>query len=62
MGFVRREFVVATMVGPVHCVINDHVIVAVMNMVSAKMVLVYVRRDGMGDTALYVSYVDFFVE
>lgn len=55
MVYVRKEFAAVMMVGQVHCVINDLVILVAMNMGSAKMVHVFALKAGMGNTVLYVS-------
>lgn len=53
MVYVRKVYVDVTMVGPAPCVIKDHVILGVMTTDNARMVLVYVRKDGTADIVLY---------
>lgn len=55
MVYVNRENAVAMPVGPEISVISCHAIQDVLNMASAKMEHVSVRRDGMDAIARYVS-------
>jgi len=55
MVVVTRENVSATKDGPVTTVTSCHVILDAQNMVSARMVLVFVLKAGMGNTVPCVS-------
>ena len=59
MGSVTREDVYARRVGQVPGATKDHVTPGVPCMDSAIMALVYVFKDGMAGTALYVSLLIF---